>query len=70
MPKRVGRIDAHVVVDRLRELYEAAGDREVEWFPASEELWSALVYADRRAARSVRRRWASRRCCACCCGGT
>lgn len=49
LPKGAGQIDPHAAVDRLRELHEAAGDREVERFPASEELWSALLYTDRRA---------------------
>lgn len=39
-------------MDRLRELYQAGGDPELERFPASDELLLVLWHAERTAGKA------------------
>ncbi|MFF4983979.1 hypothetical protein ACFY3O_28530 [Streptomyces sp. NPDC001046] len=46
---RVGRIDAMAAVAELRRLHESAADPAVERMPADDEIYGALLHAERNA---------------------
>ncbi|MEU9230255.1 hypothetical protein AB0D40_38725 [Streptomyces massasporeus] len=47
---RVGRIDAVAAVAELRRLHESAGDPGVERMPADDEIYGALLHAEKNAS--------------------
>jgi hypothetical protein len=48
-PVRVGSLDAPAIVGELRRMHEEAEDPLVERMPADEELFGALLYAEKQA---------------------
>lgn len=48
-PGRVGKVDAAAVVSELRELHEEAEDPSVERMPTDDEVFSALLHAEKHA---------------------
>ncbi|MGW4597500.1 hypothetical protein ACWEOA_19620 [Streptomyces sp. NPDC004457] len=46
-PMRIGPLDAPAVVGELRKMHENAEDPDVERMPADDELFGALVYAEK-----------------------
>ncbi|MGW2034680.1 hypothetical protein [Streptomyces sp. NPDC001811] len=46
-PMRIGPLDAPAVVGELRKMHEDAEDPDVERMPADDELFGALVYAEK-----------------------
>lgn len=46
---RIGSLDAAAVVGELRQMHEDAEDPDVERMPADDELFSALMYAEKHA---------------------
>ncbi|MET7694380.1 hypothetical protein ABZT06_41675 [Streptomyces sp. NPDC005483] len=48
-PMRIGSLDASAVVGELRQMHEDAEDPDVERMPADEELFGALLYAEKHA---------------------
>ncbi len=46
-PMRIGSLDAPAVVGELRKMHEDAEDPDVERMPADDELFGALVYAEK-----------------------
>ncbi|MGV9937182.1 hypothetical protein ACWDY4_42760 [Streptomyces olivaceoviridis] len=46
-PMRIGSLDAPAVVGELRKIHEDAEDPDVERMPADDELFGALVYAEK-----------------------
>ncbi|WP_399895840.1 hypothetical protein ACGH7X_40205 [Streptomyces sp. BBFR51] len=48
-PIRIGALDAAAVVGELRQIHEDAEDPDVERMPADEELFGALLYAEKHA---------------------
>ncbi|GAA3906218.1 hypothetical protein MBT84_47220 [Streptomyces sp. MBT84] len=49
-PVLIGNLDAVAVVGRLRQLHEDAEDPNVERMPADNEIYAALLYAERHAS--------------------
>ncbi|MGW1046634.1 hypothetical protein [Streptomyces sp. NPDC002547] len=49
-PVRIGNLDAVAVVGRLRQLHEEAEDPNVERMPADNEVYAALLYAEKHAS--------------------
>ncbi|MFF4749282.1 hypothetical protein ACWD5R_30880 [Streptomyces sp. NPDC002514] len=48
-PMRIGTLDAGAVVGELRQMHEDAEDPDVERMPADDELFGALLYAEKHA---------------------
>ncbi|MER7930564.1 hypothetical protein ABTY96_46910 [Streptomyces sp. NPDC096057] len=48
-PLRIGSLDAGAVVSELRKMHEDAEDPDVERMPADDELFGALMYAEKHA---------------------
>ncbi|WP_228049573.1 hypothetical protein [Streptomyces justiciae] len=48
-PLRIGALDAVAVVGELRQMHEDAEDPDVERMPADDELFGALLYAEKHA---------------------
>lgn len=48
-PMRIGSLDAPAVVAELRQMHEDAEDPDVERMPADDELFGALLYAEKHA---------------------
>jgi len=48
-PMRIGPLDAPAVVGELRQMHEDAEDPDVERMPADDELFGALLYAEKHA---------------------
>nr|BFD87966.1 hypothetical protein StreXyl84_73670 [Streptomyces sp. Xyl84] len=46
-PVRIGSLDAAMLVGELRQLHENAEDPDVERMPADDELYGALLYAEK-----------------------
>lgn len=46
-PMRIGPLDASAVVGELRQMHEDAEDPDVERMPADDELFGALLYAEK-----------------------
>ncbi|GGT72304.1 hypothetical protein GCM10010207_82880 [Streptomyces atratus] len=46
-PMRIGSLDAPAVVGELRQMHEDAEDPDVERMPADDELFGALLYAEK-----------------------
>lgn len=63
-PVRIGALDARAVVGELRQMHEDAGDPDVERMPADEELFGALLYAERHSQALRRRSAAAQRAAA------
>ncbi|MFF8592442.1 hypothetical protein ACF061_13525 [Streptomyces sp. NPDC015220] len=49
-PIRIGPLDAKALIAELRQLHEAAGDPDVERMPEDEEIYAALLYAEKHAS--------------------
>ncbi|MCX4993647.1 hypothetical protein [Streptomyces sp. NBC_00568] len=49
-PQRIGSLDASALVGELRDLHERAEDPYIEQMPANEELYGALLYAERHVS--------------------
>lgn len=49
-PGRVGKLDAPAIVGELRQLHEEAEDPSVERMPADDEVFSALLHAEKHAS--------------------
>ncbi|MFH9733822.1 hypothetical protein [Streptomyces sp. NPDC017260] len=47
--RNVGPLDAGALVGELRGLHEKAGDPDIERMPADDEIYGALVYAEKHA---------------------
>ncbi|MFJ5036079.1 hypothetical protein ACIQB5_50915 [Streptomyces sp. NPDC088560] len=48
-PMQIGRLDAPAIVGELRRIHEEAEDPQVERMPGDEELFGALLYAEKHA---------------------
>ncbi|WP_193783324.1 hypothetical protein [Streptomyces sp. E5N91] len=48
-PKSVGSLDAPALVGALRQLHEDAEDRSVDRMPADDEIYGALLYAEKHS---------------------
>lgn len=48
-PRRIGSLDAPAVIAELRHHHESAEDPDVERMPADDELFGALLYAEKHA---------------------
>ncbi|MFJ3672518.1 hypothetical protein ACIPSE_39275 [Streptomyces sp. NPDC090106] len=48
-PIRIGVVDASAVIGELRQLHEEAEDPDVERMPGDDELFGALLYAEKHA---------------------
>ncbi|MGV9915419.1 hypothetical protein [Streptomyces tendae] len=49
-PKSIGAVDARALVGELRQLHEDAEDRGIELMPADDEIYGALLYAEKHAS--------------------